>query len=120
MAFITIASTALPNPSEYSVARYDLDSDTTMRSESGMLQRDRVRAGIYKITVKFRVTGSVLKTITDAIAGVSFQCTFFDPTTSSSPTKTMYAGDRTGTLVVSLDGVIATSEWDLEVALIEF
>ena len=117
-AMITVGATALPNPTDYQVTRSDLDSDNTSRSEAGVLQRDRVRAGIYKLQLTFRVTRANLKVITDAIAPASFAVTFFDPTTSSSPTKTMYAGDRAAKLIQSVDG--GESYWDLSVDLIEF
>ena len=118
MAMIVVGSTSLPNPTEYTVTRSDLDSDNTGRSESGILQRDRVRAGVYKIQTTFRVTQPNLKIITDAITPVSFSVTFFDPTSSSNPTKTMYAGDRSGKLLQSVDG--GASYWDLTVDLIEY
>lgn len=120
MAMMSIGGYTFPNPMEYSVERDDLDSDNTGRSESGVMQRDRVRAGVYKVNAKFRVTGAILKGITTAIAPASFSLTFFDPNTSSSPTKTMYAGNRVGTLVKNVDDVIATSEWDLTIAIVEF
>jgi len=121
MALLTIGGTAIPDSEiEYSVRLIDIDSDNTVRSESGILQRERIRAGVYKIEVKFRVTKAALKVITDLVAPKSFSCTFFDPTTSSEPTKTMYAGDRVGTLVLSTDGLIANSEWDLAMSIIEY
>ena len=118
MAMLVVGSTSLPNPTDYKVMRADIDSENTGRTESGVLQRDRIRSGVYKVETTFRVTRTDLKTITDAIAPVSFSCTFFDPTTSSSPTKTMYAGDRSASLIQSVDG--GESYWDLTVSLIEF
>jgi hypothetical protein len=118
MAMITIGAVDLPDPAEYTVRRSDLDSENTGRSESGVLQRDRVRAGVYKISATFRVTRTNLKVVTDAIAPVSFSCTFFDPTTSSAPTKTMYAGDRSA--VLRLNPSTGESYWELTVDLIEF
>ena len=121
MALITVGTTALPNPSEYSVSRADLDSDNTGRTESGVLHRDRVRAGVYKIQAKFNVTKAELKTITDAVAAASFAVTFFDPTTSSDPTKTMYVGDRAARLSKYVDEAApADSYWELTLDLIEF
>ena len=121
MALIVIGSTSLPNPITYSVSRSDLDSDNTGRSETGVLQRTRVREGIYKIEAGFKVLKADLKTITDAIAPASFSVTFFDPTTSTSPTKTMYAGDRSAKLSSYIsESAPGDSFWDLNISLIEF
>ncbi len=118
MGMIVIGAVDLPDPASYDVQRSDLDSENTGRSEAGVLQRDRVRAGVYKLSLTFRVTKTDLKVITDALAPVSFSCTFFDPTTSSAPTKTMYAGDRRAKMIY----YPATGEtrWELSVDLIEF
>ena len=120
MAMITIGSTDLPNPSDYDVTRSDLDSDNTTRSETGVLTRDRVRAGIYSIKCTFKVTKTQLKSITDAISGASFSMTFFDPTTSSSPTITAYAGNRSAKLIKYKTGDEDNSRWELSVDFIQF
>ena len=120
MAMITIGTTDLPAPVEYSVTRQDLDSENTGRSETGVLQRVRVRAGIYTVKPTWRVTKTQLKIITDAIAAASFSATFFDPTTSSSPTKTMYAGNRESKLIKFKTGDESNSLWELSVELIEY
>lgn len=121
MAMITIGAAALPNPKEYSVSIMDLDSDGSGRSESGYLKRSRLRAGVYKIEATFIVSKTQLKTITDALAPVSFSVTFFDPTTSSDPTKTMYAGDKAGTLQsYTSEASPNESMWELSISLIEY
>jgi hypothetical protein len=117
MALITVGSTPLPDPYEYSVSLQDIDSENTRRTESGILTRDRVRAGVYKIQATWKVTKAQLKTITDAIAPASFSVTFFDPTTTTSPTKTMYCGDREGKLVYK---DLVGDLWELSTSLIEY
>ena len=117
MALITIGSTPLPDPVEYSVTLQDIDSENTRRTESGILTRDRVRAGVYKIQVAWKVNKADLKKITDAVAPAKFSVTFFDPTTSSNPTKDMYVGDRTANLIHLESG---QSLWELTLSLIEY
>lgn len=121
MAMITISSTELPAPSEYTVSLQDIDSENTRRTEAGVLTRDRVRGGIYKIQVIWKVTKTQLKTITDAIAPAKFSVTFFDPTTSTSPTRDMYCGDRVGKLMLLKDPENpGESLWELSTSLIEY
>lgn len=121
MALITIGAVALPNPKEYGVTLSDLDSDSTTRSETGILHRDRVRARVYTIQVSFLVTRAQLKTITDAISPVSFSVTFFDPTSSTDVTKTMYAGDKASKLALyPSESAPTVNMWDISFTLIEF
>jgi hypothetical protein len=121
MALITIGSTPLPDPVEYSVSLQDIDSENTRRTEAGILTRDRVRGGVYKIQITWKVTKTQLKTITDAISPAQFSVTFFDPTTSTDPTKYMYSGDRTGKLILLKDpNNPSSSLWELSTSLIEY
>ena len=119
--FLVINGTPIPkNPSSYVVTLQDIDGDGTKRSESGVLSRERSRAGVYKVDVGWTaLSRSQLKAITDALSGVSASVTFFDPTSSTNPTKTMYASDRVGTLSACTDEA-GPSYWDLSLSLIEF
>ena len=121
MDFITIDSIALPTPFNggYSISRSDLDSENSNRSQSGYLRRQRIRSGIYKLEITWRVKQSELKTITDAIEPTEFSCTFYDGTTNSYKTCTMYASDRSASLVLR-DSTDSNSIWDLTVSLIEY
>ena len=119
MALITIGTTPLPDPAEYSVTLQDIDSENTRRTETGVLTRDRVRAGVYKIQVKWKVSKAQLKTITDALTPAKFSVTFFDPTTSTNPTRSMYCGDRDANLVLNKVSP-GDSRWELSTSLIEY
>lgn len=119
MALIRIGTTDLPGPSEYSVTLQDIDSENTRRTEAGVLTRDRVRAGVYKIQAKWKVSKAQLKIITDALAPAKFNVTFFDPTTSTNPTRSMYCGDRDANLVLNKASP-DDSRWELSVSLIEY
>jgi hypothetical protein len=120
MAILTVGVTALPNPAEYEVTYADLDSENTTRSETGVLTRDRIRADVPTISNVWRVSKTDLKIITDAIAAASFSCTFFDPTSSSNPTATFYAGNRKGKLLKLVEGDEANSRWELSCDFIEY
>lgn len=123
MALIKIGGTALPAPSSYAVSRADLDGPNTKRTEDGKLQRDRVRAGVYKIELSWDLlTPAQLQTITNAIAPVKLTVVFFDPTTfNTAKTASMYAGDRSSELVRNLNEDRASeSYWSLSFNLTEF
>ena len=119
MALIQINGVDMPPPVEYSVSLQDIDSENTRRTETGVLQRDRVRAGVYKIQVKWLVTKTQLKTITDALKPAKFSVKFFDPTTSTTPTRYMYCGDRNADLVLNKENP-DKSLWELSTSLIEY
>ncbi len=121
MAIIKIGSTDMPAPTKYTVTLQDIDSENTRRTETGLLQRDRVRAGVYKIQVSWKVTKVQLKQITDALSPAKFSVIFFDPTSSSNKTADMYCGDRTGNLILLKDPNNPNeSLWELSTSLIEY
>lgn len=120
MALITIGSTPIKAPSEYKVSRSDLDSSNSVRNESGVLNRERVREGVYKIECKWaNITQTQLKAITDRINPVSFEVAFYDPTDSATKTATMYAGDRSAEMVLD-DTTFGNTRWTFAVNLIEY
>jgi hypothetical protein len=119
MALISIGSTDLPDPVEYSVTLQDLDSENTKRTETGLLSRDRVRAGVYKIQATWKVKKTDLMTITTALAPAKMSVTFFDPTSSENVTKDMYSGDRSGNLIFMAKNP-DDSLWEFSTALIEY
>lgn len=118
VTLITINDIAMPQPSDYSVSLSDLDSSDTGRSETGYMYRNRIRTKIYKINVGFRVNKSQLKTIADAISGESFQVKFFDPTSVSAKSCTMYAGDLQAQLLKN-DDTANETVWSFSFNLIE-
>lgn len=90
---LTIDGVDLPAPSTFKAPLQDLDSEDTYRNELGYIQRDRIRAGIYKVPVSWKgVTNSDAVKILNAVSPASFKASF--PTPWGRVTKTMYAGDR--------------------------
>ena len=119
MEIITIDGVVLPAPSTLSVSMSDLDSPDTTRNEQGVLQRDRVRAGVYKIELEFNVKkGSEVQIIESALTGSKLNVTF--PDTSGRTTKEMYVGDRSKTVVLYNAGVSSEIRWDLKFNLVEY
>lgn len=121
MALLNINNVDMPKPTTYQVSVQDLDSSESVRSESGVLHRDRVRAGVRKIEVGWTVRTAESSKILKAVSGESFTVKFFDPQQNSVATATMYAGDKT----VSLKNLIgdtgaATTLWEVSFSLIEF
>lgn len=115
---ITIDGVDLPAPSELSIGRMDLDSPDTTRNELGFLQRDRIRQGVYKVELSFKLkTSPDIQIIERAIEGKELQVTF--PTHSGKVTKLMYVGDRN--IVVGLyKPNVDDIRWDMSFNLIEY
>lgn len=119
MALLIINGVTLPEPTEYRVMLQDFDGENTSRSETGMLHRDRIRSGVYKIEVGWIVTKEQLKIIIDAVTSARFSVNFFDPTKSSRSTAWMYVGDRSGSLKANAKNG-NESLWYLSFSLIEY
>lgn len=98
--YITINGTRLPTPTTYRVQMADLDTENTTRDETGVLHRDRIRSGVYKIIVSWRLRSSILASVISLIQSSSFTVTFFDTNTMTYQTKTMYAGDRESEVII--------------------
>lgn len=115
MAMITIGGVGLADPSELKVLQSDIDSQDSSRNEIGVLQRDRVRQGVYKLEVSWALlVGAAVETIKTAIAPSSFSVVF--PTSAGNVTKTMYASDRSIEMVTTQTG----TRWNVSFSLIEF
>ena len=105
-----------PAPTQYTLDIQDIDSEATGRSETGYMNRERVRAGIYKLALEFtNITSEDVLRIKEAIEPESFPVTLFD---GQSVTVTMYAGNRT----LKLKSIDSESNcfWDLSFSLTEY
>ena len=119
MEIITIDGVVLPAPTSLSVSMSDLDSPDTTRNEQGVLQRDRVREGVYKIELEFNVKkGNEIQLIESAIKNAKLNVTF--PDTTGRITKEMYVGDRSKNVVLYNGGVSDEIRWDLRFNLVEY
>lgn len=121
MGLLNINNVDMPKPTSYQVGVQDLDSAETVRSESGILHRDRVRAGVRKISVSWTVKAADISKILKAVQNESCTVKFFDPQENSVKTATMYAGDRVPTLSVQTnENDTDNTWWDLSFDLVEF
>lgn len=103
--YIEINGFVAPAPVTYEVQSADLDSDQTTRNENGVLKRDRIRRNVYKIIATWRLNTDDLAKLVNALAPSSFTVKFIDLTTCTYQTKTMYAGDRSATVVIGSNSV---------------
>jgi len=118
MAMISIDGVDLPAPSVFKIPQSDLDSSDTGRNELGILQRDRIRQGLYKIELEWKgITSSQLHLIESAIEPSEINVTF--PTATGMKTKKMYAGDR-NVEIVKYDKDFDKIRWNISFNLIEY
>ena len=113
---ISINGTALPPPTEFAVKQADLDAENSGRSETGIMQRRRVRANVAKISAAWtNLTEGEVALIRGALTPDSFEVDYFFGATYHA---TMYAGDRDCTLkAIDADGSTA---WDMTANLVEY
>lgn len=116
MATISIGGIDIPGVTSYKVELSDLDSENTTRSETGYMTRDVIRQGIAKISLSCRLTDTQVDTVASLLYPKSFSATFRAPTSTGYKTATMYAGNRSLSLVADTAPLL----WDLSVNLIEY
>jgi len=121
MAMITIGGTALPNPVSFAPAQGDIDSENSKRSDSGVLKRERIRAAVKRFEAEWVVTLAQYQQIVNAVSPASFSCTFFDPASGGTVTKTMYAGEPQGQCKwYPSQAKASESLWSLKIPFIEY
>ena len=117
MALIQINGIDMPDPSTLSVVVQSIDSDSTTRNEEGILQRDRVRDGVHKLTLKWNaLTGADASRVLQAVSPASFTVSFNDPLTNAPTSITLYSGDRTAEGIKARDGL----RWNISFDNIEY
>jgi hypothetical protein len=119
VTYLKINNVAMPVPSSFTVLRSDLDSEKTSRSETGYLKRDRVRANVYKLQFEWIVQEADLQTLQSYLSLEKFTATFYDSTTGKYQSKTMYAGDRTCSLLRP-SNTQSKTWWQFSCDLIEY
>lgn len=90
--------TALPCPSKLTVGLMDIDAETTTRSASGKMLRDRVCGGETakrKLELEWPASETTkVKAILQAIKDEFFYVRYPDPYSGEMRTARFYAGDR--------------------------
>ena len=116
MQLVKFGSYTPPSPTKYSLDIQDIDSADTGRGETGHMTRERVRAGIYKLSLTFtNITSDEVLAIKKAIAPEEISVELFDGELIQAQ---MYAGNRT----LELKSVDNDSNcfWDMSFSVTEF
>ena len=116
MNLIKFGSYSPPSPTKYSLTLQDIDSEDTGRGESGYMVRERIREGIYKLSLTFtNISSDDVVSIKSSISNSSVNVTLFD---GGEVTAKMYVGDRQLELK-SIDDD-ANCFWDMSFSLTEY
>ena len=108
----------MPTPSGITVTYQDLDSSDTGRNANGVMIRERIRTGVIKLTISWRVLyAEEMSRILTAVKPAFFTVRFYDPETASFRDATMYVGDRESTFYTLRNDLIMYT--DFEISLIE-
>jgi len=107
--------TVMPTPSEFQVDIQDIDSESTTRTASGLMTRDRVRGGasaVRKLEAEWAyLTDTQVKTILEAVQAEFFYVRYPDPLTGAMRTGHFYVGDRTMPMY-HRDATTGESRWE--------
>lgn len=105
-----------PAPTQYSLDIQDVDSAETGRGETGHMSRERIRAGIYKLSLGYtNLTSEEVLKIKQAISPEEITVELFY---GDTVTAQMYVGNRTLSLK-SIDND-ANCFWDMSFSLTEY
>ena len=99
MALITIDDVALPTPNQYNIPMQDMTSSDSSYSESGLCIRNRVRQGICRLELAWRVRTSDAATILTAVKPDKVTVQYLDPRTGTQSSAEMYVEDRSCSLI---------------------
>lgn len=116
MKLIQFGSYIPPTPTKYDVELSDIDSASTGRVETGLMNRERVRADVYKVSLAFtNLTSDDVLNIKNSIKEEKFDVGLFDGEWIEG--LKMYAGNRKITLK-SVDDM-SNCFWDMSFNLTE-
>lgn len=118
MALVNLDGVDLPSPFSYKIPNMDLDSSDTNRNELGVLQRDRIRQGVFKVELEYNgITSSSLALIKSAIKPSKLNAKIM--TEVGIVEKEMYAGDR-NIEMVKFDNDYNKIRWNISFNLTEY
>lgn len=116
MELVSFGNYTPPSPTKYELELQDIDSEDTGRGETGYMVRERVREGIYKLSLEFKnITSDDVLLIKEAIAPASINVTLFD---GSDVSVNMYSGNRK--LVLKSIDDLGNCFWDMSFNLTQF
>lgn len=92
MAIVKFGNFTPASPDKYEVELSDMDGENAGRSETGFMNRDRVRAGIFKLSLGWsNLNMEEVTTLLDAVSPESVPTSFFFGQTIDIEA---YAGNR--------------------------
>lgn len=118
---ISINGIELPNPTKFIIGMSDLDSSDTTRNEEGVLVRNRVRQGVTKIELSFKIRGRDVASIMGLIEPAQVRVSYMDPRIFDMREINAYVGDRTSNMLVYTPGMSYEDVlWEVSFNLIEY
>lgn len=117
-ALLKIDGKVIKTPSSMEITYQDYDSSESNRNAKGELIRERVRAGVRRIDVGWKVLyGDEMAEILQAVKPVFFTVEFLDPATNSFQSMIAYVGDRQTVPYTIRDDMILYT--DFKIGIIE-
>lgn len=103
---ILINGVELPAPSDYEVQYEDLDAEAFRDISDGVLERNRIRDNVQKVTLSYLLKDleSITK-IYQLIRPQTFDVELWDDTLGERITKEMYAGPKKHTYIRTQSGI---------------
>lgn len=91
--YLKINGVAMPTPTKYEYTEADFDSPDSTRSETGVLNRDRIRRGVLSPKFKWNaLTTEQLNTILTAIEPTWITISVFSPKATSGDRMVTFTG----------------------------
>lgn len=101
--YLAINGVEMPTPSDYKYVEADFDSPDSARSETGILNRDRIRRGVLSPKFKWNaLTTTELNKILKAIEPVWVQVTIFSPKATTVDHRVTFTGYAQATREASI------------------
>lgn len=103
---ILINGSELPSPSTMEVSYDDLDAEPLRGISDGVLERNRIRSNIQKVTISYLLKDLPdLAAIYNLVSSQTFTAELWDDTKGKRVTKTMYAGPKKHTYIRVQNGI---------------
>lgn len=103
---IKINGVDLPPPSTYDVEYEDYDADSIRGIEDAVLERNRIRANVQKVTLSYLLKNlDDISTVYKMVKPATFQVELWDDTEGKRVTKEMYAGPKKHSYIRTQNGI---------------
>lgn len=97
---IKVNGVVLPAPVDLDYSLEDLDADSERDVKSGILDRNRIRSDVFKLSLTYGCDDLVtISKVLQAISPATFNVELFDIKSNKRVTKKMYAGPKSTKLI---------------------